>query len=150
MSSNLQAIWRDLANAKKSQQLAILQWAIDKVKDEMGDAELQFVISPAHLEMVKNLHFTMLTPNHVATGVQPFQFPEEALDGATNAQTLYEALYAGVSAPPMADLALVMQLRLGTPRALCQARHQVRCVSILLGVMLGKEHHVTHAYDCFY
>jgi hypothetical protein len=106
----LQAIWRDLAKAKKSQQLAILQWAVDKVKDELGDTELHFIVSPAHLEVVKNLRFTMLTPNHVATaGLQPFQFPEEALDGSVNAQALYEALYAGTSAPPMADLVTVMQ-----------------------------------------
>jgi hypothetical protein len=54
-----------LANAKKSQQLAILQWAVEKVQEDMGETELQFVISPAHLEMVKNLRFIMLTPNHV-------------------------------------------------------------------------------------
>ena len=149
-STDLQAIWKDLANAKKSQQLAVLQWAVDKVKDEMGDDELQFVVSPAHLEMIKNLRFTMLTPNHVATGMHPFQFPEEALDGATNAQTMYEALYAGVSAPPMADLALVMQSKPGAPKALYQARHQVRRVSILLGVVLGDEHRLTRAYDRFY
>jgi hypothetical protein len=79
-------------------------------KDELGDNELQFIdVSPAQLELVKNLRFTMLTPNYVATGLQPFQFPEEALDGSINAQALYEALYAGMSAPPMADLATVMQ-----------------------------------------
>jgi len=149
-SADLQAIWRDLANAKKSQQLAILQWAVDKAKEEVGEAELQFMVSPAHLEMIKNLRFTMLTPNHVATGVQPFQFPEEALDGATAAQSMYEALYAGVSAPPMADLALVMQARPGAPRAIYQARHQVRRVSILLVILLGEDHQLTRAYDQFY
>jgi hypothetical protein len=47
-SADLQAIWKDLATAKKSQQLAVLQWAVDKVKDNMGETELQFVIAPAH------------------------------------------------------------------------------------------------------
>jgi hypothetical protein len=149
-STELQAIWRELANAKKAQQLAVLQWAVDKAKEEMGEPELQFVVSPAHLEMVKNLRFTMLTPNHVATGLQPFQFPEEALDGATAAQSMYEALYAGVSAPPMADLALVIQSKPGAPRAIYQARHQVRRVGILLGVLLGEDHQLTRAYDHFY
>jgi hypothetical protein len=149
-SAELQAIWKDLAKAKKSQQLAILQWAVDKVKDEVGDTELQFIVSPAHLEMVKNLRFTMLTPNHVATGLQPFQFPEGALEGSTSAQAMYEALYAGTSAPPMADLAVVMQSKPGAPRALYQARHQVRRVYIMLVVMLGEEHRLSRAYEKFY
>eukprot|EP00557_Chaetoceros_sp_GSL56_P008886 CAMPEP_0176505492 /NCGR_PEP_ID=MMETSP0200_2-20121128/16527_1 /TAXON_ID=947934 /ORGANISM="Chaetoceros sp., Strain GSL56" /LENGTH=660 /DNA_ID=CAMNT_0017905057 /DNA_START=100 /DNA_END=2083 /DNA_ORIENTATION=- len=149
-SVELQAIWKDLAKAKKSQQLAVLQWAVDKAKDELGDTELQFIVSPAHLEMVKNLRFTMLTPNHVATGLQPFQFPEEALDGSLNAQAIYEALYAGTSAPPMADLATVMQSKPGAPRALFQARHQVRRVYVLLVVTLGEEHRLVLAYERFY
>ena len=148
--ADLQAIWKDLAKAKKSQQLAILQWAVDKAKDELGDTELQFIVSPAHLEMVKNLRFTMLTPNHVASGLQPFQFPEEALDGSLTAQALYEALYAGTSAPPMADLATVMQSKPGAPKALFQARHQVRRVYIMLVVTLGEEHRLVTAYERFY
>jgi hypothetical protein len=100
--------------------------------------------------MVKNLRFTMLTPNHVATGLQPFQFPEEALDGSLNAQAMYEALYAGTSAPPMADLAVVMQSKAGAPKALYQARHQVRRVYIMLVVMLGEEHRLSRAYERFY
>jgi hypothetical protein len=149
-AADLQAIWKDLAKAKKSQQLAILQWAVDKEKDELGDTELQLIVSPAHLELVKNLRFTMLTPNHVATGLQPFQFPEEALDGSINAQALYEALYAGTSAPPMADLATVMQSKPGAPKALFQARHQVRRVYIMLVVTLGEEHRLVMAYERFY
>jgi len=149
-SAELQAIWRDLANAKKAQQLAVLQWAVDKAKEEVGEPELQFLVTPAHLEMVKNLRFTMLTPNHAATGMQPFQFPEEALEGATAAQSMYEALYAGMSAPPMADLATIMQAKPGAPRAIYQARHQVRRVGILLGVLLGEDHRLTQAYDQFY
>jgi hypothetical protein len=149
--ADLQPIWKDLAKAKKSQQLAILQWAVDKVKDELGDSELQFVVSPAQLEMVKNLRFTMLTPNHVATGLQPFQFPEEALDGSINAQAMYEALYAGTSAPPMAELSIVMQSKPGAPKALYyQERHQVRRVYIMLVVMLGEEHRLSRAYERFY
>ncbi len=148
--ADLQVIWKDLAKAKKSQQLAVLQWAVDKVKDELGDSELQFIVSPAHLEMVKNLRFIMLTTNHVATGMQPFQFPEEALDGSINAQALYEALYAGTSAPPMADLAAVMQSKPGAPKALYQARHQVRRVYIMLVVTLGEEHRLSVAYERFY
>ena len=128
----------------------IIKSEICKVKDEEGDTELQFIVSPAHLEMVKNLRFTMLTPNHVATGLQPFQFPEGALEGSTSAQAMYEALYASTSAPPMADLAVIMQSKPGAPRALYQARHQVRRVYIMLVVMLGEEHRLTRAYEKFY
>ena len=150
MSADLQAIWKDLATAKKSQQLAVLQWAVDKVKDDIGETELQFVIVPAHLEMVKNLRFAMITTNHVATGLQPFQFPEDTLDGSMNAQAMYEALYSGTSAPPMADLAAVMQAKPGAPKALYQARQQVRRLYILLVVLLGEEHRLARAYERYY
>jgi hypothetical protein len=101
--------------------------------------------------MVKNLHFTMITTNHVATGLQPFQlFPEDTVDGSMNAQAMYEALYSGTSAPPMADLATVMQAKPGAPKALYQARQQVCCLYILLAVVLGEEHHLSRAYEHYY
>lgn len=149
-SADLQPIWRDLASAKKSQQLAVLQWAVDKMKDDMGETELQFVIVPSHLEMVKNLRFTMITTNHASTGLQPFQFPEDTVDGSMNAQAMYEALYSGTSAPPMADLATVMQAKPGAPKALYQARQQVRRLYILMAVVLGEEHRLTRAYERYY
>jgi hypothetical protein len=116
----------------------------------VGDAKLQFLVTPAHLEIIKNLRFTMLTTNHVATGIQPFQFPEEALEGTTNAQALYEALYAGSSAPSLADLDRVMQAKPGAPKALYQVRHQVHHVYLLLAILFGEEHHLTQAYGNFY
>jgi hypothetical protein len=124
---------------------------VDKTKEEMGEAELQFVISPAILEeMVKNLRFVMLTPNHVATGLQPFQFPEESIEGTTNAQALYQALYTGTGAPPMAEVASILQAKPGAPKVIYQARHQVRRTYILLVVLLGEEHGLCVAYDRFY
>lgn len=146
----LPGVWKELAKAKKSQQLAVLQWAVDKVKEDLGESELQFLVSPSMLDIVKNLRFTMTTPNHVATGLQPFQFPEDALETMTGAQGMYQALYAGTSAPPMADVASIMQAKPGAPKALYQARHQVRRTYILLNVLLGEEHNLCVAYDQFY
>jgi hypothetical protein len=150
MTSELPAVWKELVKAKKAQQLAVLQWAVDKAKDEMGETELQFVISPAVLELVKNLRFVMLTPNHVATGLQPFQFPEEAIEGTTSAQALYQAIYTGTGAPPMTEVANILQAKPGAPKVLYQARHQVRRTYILLVVLLGEEHGLCVAYERFY
>jgi hypothetical protein len=143
-------IWRDLAKAKKAQQLGVLQWAIDKTKDDLGEAELQFIVTPAALEMVKSLRMAMVTNDHVATGLQPFMFPEEALEGALNSKALYEAMYTGSSAPPLSEFATIMQAKPGAPRAIYQARNQVRRVHILLMVLLGEEHRLTKAYERFY
>lgn len=149
--TDLPEIWSELARAKKSQQLAVLQWAVDKAKDELRESELQFLLTPATLEMVKNLRFTMTTTNHVSTGLQPFQFPEETLEGsAAGAQAMYQALYAGTSAPPMADVSSIMQAKPGAPKALHQARHQVRRTYVLLVVLLGEEHPLCVAYDKYY
>ncbi|CAK9059248.1 CvfB_WH domain-containing protein (Fragment), partial [Durusdinium trenchii] len=41
--TDVQDIWRDLAKAKKAQQLGVLQWAIDRTKEELGESELQFI-----------------------------------------------------------------------------------------------------------
>lgn len=94
-SSDLQDIWMDLARAKKAQQLGVLQWAIDKVKEDIGESELQFIVTPAILEMVKSLRLVMVTNNHVSTGLQPFLFPKEAVEGAMSSKALYEAMYDG-------------------------------------------------------
>ena len=149
-STDLQEVWRDLAVAKKAQQLGVLQWAVDKVKEELGESELQFIITPAILDMVKNLRFAMTTNDHVSTGLQPFLFPEETLDGAMSSKAMYEALYDGRNAPPLSEFAAVMQAKPGAPRAIYQARHQVRRVHILLVVLLGEEHRLGRAYQRFY
>lgn len=148
--AELQDIWHDLAKAKKAQQLGVLQWAVDKVKDELGESELQFIITPAVLETVRGLKFAMVTNDHVATGLQPFMFPEEALEGAMSSKAMYEAMYDGRHAPPLSEFAIVMQAKPGAPRAIYQARHQVRRVHILLVVLFGEEHRVTKAYERFY
>jgi hypothetical protein len=149
-SSDLQDIWMDLARAKKAQQLGVLQWAIDKVKEDIGESELQFIVTPAILEMVKSLRLVMVTNNHVSTGLQPFLFPEEAVEGAMSSKALYEAMYDGRNAPPLSDFAVVMQAKPGAPRAIYQARNQVRRVHILLVVLLGEEHRLTRSYERFY
>lgn len=92
----------------------------------------------------------MVTTNHVATGLQPFMFPEEALEGAMNSKALYEAMYDGLNAPPLNEFAVVMQAKPGAPRAIYQARNQVRRVHLLLIVLLGEEHRLTRAYERFY
>jgi hypothetical protein len=148
--SDFQTIWQDLAKAKKAQQLGVLQWAIDKQKEELGENELQFIVTPAVLEMVKNLRFIMTTTNHVATGLQPFMFPEETLDGALSSKAIYEALYAGTNAPSLNEFAAVMQAKPGAPKAIYQARHQVRRVYIVLAVLFGEDHGLTRAYNQFY
>jgi len=149
-AEELQEVWRDLAKAKKAQQLGVLQWAVDKVKDELGEPELQFLVTPAILDMVKSLRFTMITTDHVATGLQPFMFPEETLEGALSSKAIYEALYEGMNAPPLNEFSLVMQAKPGAPKAIYQARHQVRRVYIMLVVLLGDDHRLTMAYERFY
>jgi hypothetical protein len=149
-TGDLQDIWPDLAKAKKAQQLGVLQWAVDKVKEELGETELQFIITPAVLDMVKCLRLVMTTTNHVATGLQPFLFPEEAVEGAMSSKAMYEAMYDGRNAPPLSEFSAVMQAKPGAPKAIYQARNQVRRVYILLVVLLGEEHRLTRAYERFY
>lgn len=141
----------DLAKAKKAQQLDVLQWAIDWTKEELGESELQFIVTPAVLEMVKSLRFAMVTNNHhLSTDLQLFLFPEEAIEGALNSKALYEAMYKDSNAPPLSEFAVVMQAKPGAPRAIYQARNQVRWVHILLVVVLGDDHGLTKAYERFY
>jgi hypothetical protein len=73
--SEVQDVWRDLAKAKKAQQLGVLQWAIDRTKEELGESELQFIVTPAVLEMVKSLRFAMVTNDHVSTGLPTVPVP---------------------------------------------------------------------------
>jgi hypothetical protein len=59
--TDVEEVWRDLAKAKKAQQLGVLQWAIDRVKEDLGETELQFIVTPAILDMVKGLKFKIIT-----------------------------------------------------------------------------------------
>jgi hypothetical protein len=88
----------------------------------------------------------MVTNDHVSTGMQPFLFPEEAIEGALSAKALYE----GSSAPPLSDFSVVMQAKPGAPPAIYQARNQVRRVHVLLIVLFGEDHRLTKAYERFY
>jgi len=54
------------------------------------------------------------------------------------------------SAPCLADLARVMHAKLGAPKSLYQARHQVHHVYLLLVVLFREEHHLAQAYVQFY
>lgn len=119
------------------------------MKEELGETKLQFMVTPAALEMVKSFRFVMITTNHVSTGLQPFLFLEEAfLEGVMNSKAMYEAMYAdGQNAPPLSEFSAMMKAKAGAPKALYQARHQVRRVYILLVVLLGGERGLTKPYE---
>jgi hypothetical protein len=126
VTTDLQDIWPDLAKAKKAQQLGVLQWAVDKVKEELGESELQFIVTPAVLEMVKCLRFVMTTTNHVSTGLQPFLFPEEAVEGAMSSKAMYEAMYDGRNAPPLSEFSAVMQAKPAPPQGYLSLKPETR------------------------
>jgi len=67
-----------------------------------------------------------------------------------SSRAMYEAMYDGSNAPPLSEFSAVMQAKPGAPRAIYQARNQVRRMHIILVVVLGEEHCLTRAYERFY
>ena len=63
--------WTSLAQAPKSQQISVLQWAIDEAKEDMGMSDLVFLATPALLTKVKSLAFAMSDLHEIKRGHCP-------------------------------------------------------------------------------
>ena len=75
-SQQLEHFWTSLAQALKSQQISILQLAIDEAKEQMSVSDLIFLATPSLLTKVKSLVFAMSDLHEIKSGVQPFALGE--------------------------------------------------------------------------
>ena len=73
----LPGIWATLANTPKGQRLMALQCELDRVKIQLRDHHLIFIVTNPLFEIVKSLGFEMVDNDSVDTGLNPFLLKDE-------------------------------------------------------------------------
>ncbi len=73
---HLPAIYKELANGTKVQQLSILQFAVDEMKRRCAEPDIQLIVDASLLQLVKNLTFELPDINGVTNELTPFLFFE--------------------------------------------------------------------------
>ena len=73
----LPPIYKELANGTKSQQLTILQFAVDEMKRRCAGPDIQLIVDASLLQLVKNLAFELPDINGVTNGLTTFLFSRD-------------------------------------------------------------------------
>ena len=145
----LPPIWKELANTGKGQQLSVLQFAVDDQKRQCAEPEIQFIVSPNMLQIVKTLAFEMTSLTSVTTGLNPFLFFEQMESEAYEAVTTWDALMSGTAAATTADLAPLLKTKVKPPVSDMDVRHMHRRLEVISGVLFGANHVVPVAIRSF-
>ena len=142
--------WHLIANSKKGQHLNILQWEINRVKEELNELDLPFAVNGSILEAVKSLQWAMATNDSVDTGFSPWLLSEATTANNSTAQSIYEMLYGNGASPSLADATSLIKAKPGAPRHLYQARIQIRKFHIINAVTLGLQFPLCRAMHTYY
>ena len=132
--------WIEIARNPKSQHLNILQWEINRVKDELNEPDLQFLATASILEVSKSLMWEMTHPDAVTTGLNVFLLAEQVMDEALSRQQMYEMLHGDGASPSLSDAAALLKSKAGAPTMLYHARQQIRRLEIIIKVLIGTHH----------
>ena len=102
------------ANAKMKDRVYVLQTAEDTAKQTLGSSRLEFLASPALVDIIMHGKFTMLSTDQPTTGLQPFiGVPSGDAVELRNQQTTFFTLHGeGTSA----DSAMLNKLKPWAPR----------------------------------
>ena len=145
----LPPIWKELANTGKGQQLSVLQFAIDDQKRHCAEPEIQFILSPNILQMVKTLAFEMTSMTSVTSGLTPFLFFEQMEQEAYEAVTTWDALMSGTAAASTSDLSPLLKTKVKPPVSDMDVRHMHRRLEIISAVLFGDNHEIPRAIRGF-
>ena len=145
----LPPIWKELANTGKGQQLSVLQFAIDDQKRHCAEPEIQFILNPNILQMVKTLAFKMTSMTSVTSGLTPFLFFEQMEQEAYEAVTTWDALMSGTAAASTSDLSPLLKTKVKPPVSDMDVRHMHRRLEIISAVLFGDNHEIPRAIRGF-
>ena len=141
--------WIEIARNPKSQHLNILQWEINRVKDELNEPDLQFLATASILEVSKGLMWEMTHPDAVTTGLNVFLLAEQLMEDALSRQQMYEMLHGDGASPSLSDAAALLKSKAGAPTMLYHARQQIRRFEILIKVLIGTRHPLAQNLNAF-
>ena len=101
--TNLNPIWKRMASAKKSEQVATLRATFDYYKDQLNHPYLTVASNSSILSTMLSLVWAMTTLDAIGTGIQFFQFGDTDLEAAQLCQSEMELMISGTANSSLAD-----------------------------------------------
>ena len=112
---DLAPIWLQLANAKKSERLNLVQGAYDFHRDQLNEPHLTMVADMSVITTLVSMSWEMATKNAIKTGVQPFRFPDTDLEAYQLRNSEISMMLAGTTHTTMADARAISEAKLVLP-----------------------------------
>jgi hypothetical protein len=145
----LPPLWKELAQASKSNQLSVLQFAVDETKTRCSEPELQFIVDPGMLQLVKNVAFEMPSLDSLTGGLTVFLFYEKMEAEAYLANATYATLLNGTAGATTADLMPLIKAKVKAPLSDMDVRHMHRRMEIFTKTLFGDHHPIPVALESF-
>ena len=95
--ANLKHIWKRMASAKKSEQVATLQATFNYYKDQLNDPNLTFASKSSFLSTKLILVWEMTTLDTIGTSIQFFRFRDIELEADQLGQAKVELMLSGTA-----------------------------------------------------
>jgi hypothetical protein len=124
--SNLAPIWLQLASAKKSERLSIVQGMYDFYREQLGESHLTMVADLSVLTHTTSVCWDMVTRDSIKTGIQPFRFPETDLEAYQRRNAEIELMLSGQANPSFADARAISEAKVILPSSESSNRHMRR------------------------
>lgn len=135
----LPPIWAQLANAKHSDRLPILQAAVSQKKVELNQPHLQFGVTMPLLATITSMNWEMVDKDEVGTGLQPFRFGASDESAAMTHQQQVQLLLTGTSASLEDTNRLLNSTKILLPTNLNYTLYILR-LRILMQILLPDTH----------
>ena len=113
--ADLADIWVQLAGAKKSERLNLVQGAYDFHRDQLNEPHLTMVADMSVITTLVSMSWEMATKNAIKTGVQPFRFPDTDLEAYQLRNSEIRMMLAGTTHTTMADARAISEAKLVLP-----------------------------------
>ena len=115
--ANLSPIWSQRANAKKSEQVAILQASFDHYRDQLSEPYLTCAAESSMLQATLSMIWMITTTDAINTGIQFFHFGDTNLEAAQLRQAEIELMLAGTANITLADAREALDVKIKLPTA---------------------------------
>jgi len=149
--TQLPPLWNHFANTQTKDRVYVLQTAVDTANPALESSRLEFLATPALVDIIMHGKFTMLSADQPSTGLQPFIVPSGDTAELRNQQTTVFTLHGGGTSMTSADSAMHNKLKPWAPMYGTEAFDQFKCMALLIFVLFGPAGHVLFIayYDAF-
>lgn len=113
--SGLAPIWAQLAAAKKSERIGLVQGQYDHYREQLNEPHLTMVADLSVITTATSVSWEMATKNAIKTGVQPFRFPDTDLEAYQLRNAEITLMMEGSTQTTMSDARTIAESKLVLP-----------------------------------